>query len=89
MAANTPTARFRARPAGNVETISDKAVAWANAALAPWATRAAISSPGDDDSPATIEAAANAAREAMNTLRRPSRSPLRPPSSSRAPKVRA
>jgi len=86
MAANTPTARLRAAPAANVETISDRAVACANAALAPCSTRATISRLGLEDSPASIEAAA---REATKTRRRPSRSPLRPPSSSSAPKVSA
>ncbi len=89
MAANTPTARLRAAPAGNVETISDSAVAWANAAEAPCTTRATISIVGLDASPPIAEASANAPSAATNTFRRPSISPLRPPSSSRAPKVNA
>lgn len=89
MAANTPTALLRAAPAVNVETISDSAVACANAALAPCSTRATISRLGLQDSPASIEAAANEVREPMKTRRRPSRSPLRPPSRSSAPKVSA
>src|SRR5439155_671952 len=55
IAAKTPTARLRAAPAGKVETISDSAVACANAAAAPWRTRPATSMAGPEEGPPSVD----------------------------------
>src|SRR4051794_31165037 len=57
------------------------------AAPTPWATRAESICPSVWAMPPSSEASANTATPTMKTLRRPSRSPARPPSSSRPPKA--
>ena len=47
----------------------------------PWTARTATKTPGDSESPPTREESAYTSAAAMKTLRRPSRSVARPPSS--------
>ncbi len=87
MAPYTAIARLRFGPAGKVVVISDSAVGEAMAAPTPCRTRAAISQVSLWARPPRPEAKAKSSTPMMNILRRPSRSPERPPSSSRPPKA--
>ena len=59
------------------------------AAPMPWTARADSSQAWEVAKPPASEAAENSTSPAMNTRRRPSRSPARPPSSSSPPKASA
>ncbi len=87
--AYTPMARLRRGPSGNVVAISASAVGATTAPPTPCTARAASSQAGEVASPPASEAAENSSSPATNIRRRPSRSPARPPSSSRPPNVRA
>ncbi len=89
IAAYTPMARFRGGPSGKVVVTSASAVGAVIAAPAPCTARAASSQAWVVANPPASEAAENKRMPAMNTLRRPSRSPARPPSSSSPPKASA
>ena len=88
MAAYTPMARLRSLPSGKVTAISDSAVGAANAPPMPCTTRAASSQDWLVAKPPASEASENSSTPKMKMRRRPSRSPDRPPSSSRPPKAR-
>ena len=79
IAAYTPIARFRGGPSGKVVAISASAAAAIVAAPAPWTARAASSHAWEVANPPASDAAENSSSPAMNILRRPSRSPARPP----------
>jgi len=59
------------------------------APAAPCRSRATMSISDETDRAATSEVTAKSPRPIMKSLRRPSRSPIRPPSKRRPPKVRA
>ncbi len=77
--------------AGSVKvTLSSESAAGASsAANSPWATRAATSISKLPAAPPTTDAAAKPIRPVMKVVRRPNRSPSRPPSSSRLPNAKA
>ena len=87
--AYTPIARLRAVPSGNVVAISASAVGATIAPPAPCTARAVSSHACEVANPPTSDAAENSSSPMMNIRRRPSRSPARPPSSSRPPRVSA
>ena len=89
IAAYTPIAWFRGLPSGKVVAISASAAAAVKAAPAPWTARAVSSHAWEVANPPANDAALNSSSPAMNTLRRPNRSPVRPASSSSPPKVSA
>ena len=88
IAAYTPMARLRAGPAGKVVVIRARAVGEARAAPTPCRARAPSSMPSVWARPPRREAPAKTSTPVMKTLRRPNRSPRRPPRSSRPPKAR-
>ncbi len=75
-------ARVRRGPAGTSVVIRDKVVGVASAAPSPCPARAARSTPGPCASPATADETVNSAIPAIRVRRWPSRSPIRPPTSS-------
>ena len=82
-----PIARARAAASGNSVTMIARITdAWA-AAPTPWSRRAAISAPSLVANPHSSEANVKTTRPARKTRLRPARSPSRPASSSRLPKV--
>jgi hypothetical protein len=81
----TAIARLRPGPAGNTELIIANVIGTTNPAATPWSARVAIMTAGDGARAEPSEATVNRAVPAMSTRRRPSRSPARPPSSSRPP----
>ena len=80
-------ARVRAAPSVKVVVSSASVAGAAIAAPTPWSARAPSSQPSDCASPPSNDVAVKSPRPAMNTRRRPSRSPARAPSSSRPPNV--
>ena len=88
IAAKTAIARWRAGPSGKVVTTSESAVGEAIAAPSPWTTRAAINSVGLPARPPASDETAKRPTPIMSIRRRRSRSPRRPPSSRKPPKVR-
>ena len=86
-AAKTPNARLRSGPSLNVVVTSASAVGEAIAPPTPWSTRAASNCHDSWANPPSSEARMNRTMPVMSTRRRPRRSPARPPSSSRPPKV--
>ncbi len=89
MAPRMPSALFRSEPSlKSTETI-EKTDGESTAPAAPCRSRATISISGDVESPARSENAANEARPIMKIMRRPSRSPMRPPRSRNPPNVSA
>ena len=88
IAAYTPIARVRGLPSGNVVLISDSAVGATIAPPTPCRARAASSQAWVVANPPSSDASENTMMPAMKTLRRPRRSPARPPSRSSPPKVR-
>ena len=86
-APQTPSALFRSAPSRKVVVMIESAAGDRIAPPRPWTARAAISQPSDCAKPPTRDAAANSNSPLMNTLRRPSRSATRPPSSRNPPKV--
>ena len=89
IAAYTPNARVRGGPSAKVVVISDSAAGATSAPPAPCTARAVSKKAWLSANPPASEAAENSSSPAMNILRRPSRSPVRPPSSSSPPKVSA
>ena len=89
MAAYTPMARLRGGPSGKVTAISDSAVGAANAPPTPCRTRAVSSQTWPVANPPSSEASEKTRMPAMKTRRRPSRSPVLPPSSSSPPNASA
>ena len=89
MAATTLIARLRAGPSAKVVAISASAVGAISAPPMPWMARAASSQAWELAKPPASEAAENSTSPAMNTRRRPRRSPARPPSSISPPKLSA
>jgi hypothetical protein len=89
IAAYTPNARVRGGPSAKVVVISDSAAGATSAPPAPWMARAVSRKAWLVANPPAREAAENSSSPAMNILRRPSRSPVRPPSSSSPPKASA
>ena len=85
----TPIARFRDDPSGKVVAISASAAGAVIAAPVPWTARAASSQACEVAMPPASEPAENSRSPAANILRRPSRSPARPPMSRTPPKVTA
>ena len=80
-------ARPRSAASGNSVTMIARITdAWA-AAPTPWSRRAPISAPCDGATPHSSDATVKTTRPERNTRRRPSRSPSRPASRSRLPKV--
>jgi hypothetical protein len=71
--------------AGVVLFSSARADGASTAPNAPWAARAAASTPNDPAAPPTADASAKPSRPPMNAHLRPNRSPRRPPSSSSEP----
>ena len=82
-----PIARTRSCPSGNMVISSASADGAANAPPTPWSARAASSQPLHGATPPRNDATVKTAMPAMNTLRRPSRSPARAPSSRKPPKA--
>ena len=78
-----------ARSAGEVNRfmMSDSDTADTTAPPSPWTARAAISNPCEFASPHAAEASVNSVIPSKNSLRCPNRSPSRPPSSRKPPKV--
>ncbi len=86
-APHTPSALLRSAPSLKVVVTIESAAGEMIAAPSPWAARATISWPSVAEKPAASEATATSSRPAMKTLRRPTRSAVRPPSSRKPPKV--
>ena len=84
-----PSALLRSEPSAKVVMRIDRAAGVISAAPTPWKARAPIRVASVLERPAISEAAEKRATPVMNTRRRPTRSAMRPPSSSRPPKVRA
>ena len=89
IAAYTPIARLRGGPSGKLVVTSDRAVGATIAPPTPCTARAASSQAWVVAKPPSSEATENRMIPAMKTRLRPRRSPARPPSSSRPPKVSA
>ncbi len=89
IAPSTPSALFRSAPSSNVTSVIEKTEGERTAPAAPWQSRNTTSAAADHARPQSSENSANKRRPAMKTLRRPSRSPERPPSRRKPPKVRA
>ncbi len=79
------SARLRAGPSAKVVVMIESAAGAVKAALMPLMNLAAISRPPSSTSPPSREATAKTASATRKTLRRPSRSAVRPPSNSRPP----
>jgi hypothetical protein len=86
-AAKTPKARLRSSPSAKLVVIRASAVGEAKAPPTPWSARKASSEPEFQAKPPASEATENSRMPAMKVRRRPMMSPMRPPSSSRPPKV--
>ena len=84
-APQTARALLRSASSSNVVMRIDSAVGAISAAETPWTMRAPTRKPGELASPQASDAAANSAVPAMSVRRRPSRSPVRPPSMSSPP----
>ncbi len=87
MAPQMPSALLRSAPSSKVVTRIDRAAGEMTAAPMPWMARAMIRTVSDPAKPQASEAREKITSPAMKTRRRPSRSAIRPPSSSRPPKV--
>ena len=85
-AVHDPIAAPRSSPL-NVAVISARLDGTSNDPAAPCTARAAISVTSLGAIAHSADVAPNPARPTMNTLRRPSRSPSEPPTSSSAPNV--
>ena len=84
-AVKMPEARLRAGPSANVVVMIERPPGAVNAAAAPLTKRVAISRVPSSTSPPSSEATVKTASATRKTRRRPSRSAVRPPSSSRPP----
>ena len=71
LAANTPSARFRAAPSANVVAMIDTAAGTVSAAPMPCTPRAATSSPAPGASPAASDITPNSTSPPRKSLRRP------------------
>ena len=87
-APQTPRALLRSFPSSKITMSRPRAAGAAMAAPAPWTKREATRDPNDGAMPAENDAAPKSAVPRKNNLRRPNRSPSRPPRRSRPPKVR-
>ena len=85
-APQTPSATLRSRPSAKVVIRIESAAGASSAAPSPWSERNAISEPDDHASPSSSELTVKTVMPSMNIRRRPSRSAMRPPSSSAPPK---
>ena len=81
----TPIAFAWSRAFGNIVTIIPRMTADVSAPPMPWRKRAPMSSSRLSAIPQSSDATVNITRPTRNTRRRPSRSPIRPASSSRPP----
>ena len=81
-----PRARFRSRPSAKVVVRIESAAGESRAAPSPCNARNAISDPSDQARPSSREKTVKIPSPVMKSRRRPSRSAIRPPSSSRPPK---
>ena len=82
---HTENALVRAGPAGNTDVSMASVIGTTNAAASPSTARVTIMTAADGASADPSDAAANTAVPATSTRRRPSRSPVRPPSSRNPP----
>jgi hypothetical protein len=89
IAPRIPSALFRSAPSTNVTETIENTDGARSAAPAPCRILNVTSIVDDVDRPHSSEQIANAMSPAMNTFLRPSRSPMRPPSSRNPPKVSA
>jgi hypothetical protein len=89
IAPRIPSALLRSAPSANVTETIEKTDGERIAPAAPWSSRVTMSISGEVANPARSENRANAARPTMKSMRRPSRSPMRPPRSRKPPNVRA
>ena len=80
-----PRARFRSCPSSKVVVKIESAAGESRAAPSPCSERKAISEPDDQANPSSSEKVVKSASPTMNSRRRPSRSAMRPPSSSTPP----
>ena len=84
-APQTPIALLRSAPSSKSTVTSESAAGDSSAAPRPWMARAMMSWASFWASPPASEASANNTRPIMKTLRLPSRSARRPPSSRKPP----
>ena len=84
-----PSALFRSAPSRKVTSVIEKTDGERIAPAAPCRSRATMSISDDCESPASSEVTRKSPRPTMKRLRRPSRSPMRPPSRRNPPKVSA
>ncbi len=89
IAPRMPSALFRSAPSRNVTSVMEKTDGARIAPAAPCTRRIAMSIPEETERPQRSEEIAKSRSPAMKTFRRPSRSPKRPPSSRKPPKVSA
>ncbi len=89
MPPSAPSALLRSAPSAKVTVVIENTDGERIAAAAPCAVRAKISISDDWDSPAISEVSAKSPRPTMKKIRRPSRSPMRPPRSRNPPNVSA
>ena len=87
-AEKTLSARLRSAPSENDVAIRARVLGAASAAAAPWKPRATSSVVASLATPPAIDARVKAATPHTRAVRRPIRSPIRLPSSSRPPKAR-
>jgi hypothetical protein len=89
IAPRMPSALFRSDPSSNVTETIEKTDGERIAPAAPWARRAAMSIPAETERPQISEVTAKRPSPIMKSMRRPRRSPARPPSSRKPPNVSA
>ncbi len=89
IAPRMPRALLRSAPSSNVTSVIENTEGASRAEAPPWSRRATMSMVSDCETAQSSEKATKPTRPTMNTRRRPSTSPSRPPSSRKEPKVRA
>ena len=89
IAPRIPRALFRSEPSAKVTETIEKTDGASAAPASPCKARIPISIPDEVESPQSSEVRAKSASPAMKSFRRPSRSPMRPPSSRNPPNVSA
>ena len=87
IALHTPSAFVRSAPSAKVVVMIDSAAGETSAPPSPCSAREATSNSDDVARPLSSDATVNTITPATNTLRRPIRSPARPPSSRKPPKT--
>ena len=87
IAPQMPSALLRSAPSSNVVVMIESAAGEMIAAPRPCTARDAISTASEEASPQANDAAVKTTTPIRNTLRRPSRSAMRPPSSRKPPNV--